>query len=93
MARARKPGTVELNRAAVGRLLRSKPIAAAVEDTADRIQEIAEAQNPGAKYSVRVFQGRDRVRAHVGSENEAAMFAEVQRRALSRAAAAARRTR
>jgi len=83
---ARAKGRFELNEKGVGKRLRDPAIAEALEAEAAPIKSTAtRLAGDGAEFSVKRFQGADRVRVHVATANPAAMLAEQTVRALTRA--------
>lgn len=67
-------------------LLRSAPIEEVVEATAQRVADrAASTSRREGRYDVRTFQGHDRVRSHVGTDNWGARWDEARDRNLTRA--------
>lgn len=67
-------------------LLRAPPIEEYVRATAQQVADRAAATSRRqGRYDVRMFQGLDRVRAHVGTDNWGARWDEARDRTLTRA--------
>lgn len=78
---------IEVNKKGVGQLLRSSQVADLTRKYGNRVAGRAESAAGGdAEFDVRTFQGRDRVRTHVGTANPEAMKAEARSRVLTREA-------
>lgn len=83
---------LELNRKAIGRFLKGREVAAAVERVAAPVQQNAKSnaeavtkRGEAPEVELKSFIGRDRARVHVAMTNPAAIRAEQVHRALTRA--------